>query len=102
MIELASVHARAGRFELRDVSLSIPRGAWAVLLGAAGAGKTTLLEVAAGVRSISTGRVLLRGEDATRQPPEQRRVGMVYQHAFLFPHLSVRENITYGATHDQA
>ena len=96
MIALERVSARAGRFELRDVSFSVASGMWAVLLGPAGAGKTTLLETIAGVRAAS-GRVTLRGTDATALPPEARHLGMVYQHAFLFPHLSVRRNIAYGA-----
>ena len=77
----------------------MPPGAWAILLGPAGSGKTTLLETVAGVRDASAGRVLLRGEDATTLQPERRRVGIVYQHGFLFPHLTVSENIGYG-THD--
>jgi molybdate transport system ATP-binding protein len=67
------------------------------VLGPAGAGKTTLLETIAGVRRVSLGSVLLRGEDVTRVPAELRGVGMVYQHAYLFPHLRVAENIAYGA-----
>ncbi len=96
MIEVQKVSARAGRFSLSNVSFVVERGNWAVLLGPAGAGKTTLLETIAGVRDAS-GRVLLRGKDVSSLPPEQREVGMVYQHALLFPHLSVRQNIAYGA-----
>ena len=102
MIRLESLHARAGQFELKNISVTIERGAWAVLLGAAGSGKTTLLETIAGVRSATAGRVFLRDSDVTAQPPELRRLGMVYQHAFLFPHLSVLENIAYGADPDAA
>jgi molybdopterin-binding protein len=50
------------------------------------------------VRAATTGRVSLRGADVTTLPPERRGVGIVYQHAFLFPHLSVEENVAYGAT----
>jgi molybdopterin-binding protein len=68
------------------------------VLGPAGSGKTTLLETIAGVRRATAGRVSLRGVDVTREPPEWRGVGIVYQHAFLFPHLDVRRNVAYGAT----
>ena len=97
MIEVDALRARAGAFVLHDVSFSLPRGAWGIVLGSAGAGKTTLLETIAGVRTAESGRVVLRGDDVTRLPPEHRRVGIVYQHAFLFPHLSVRDNVRYGA-----
>jgi molybdopterin-binding protein len=97
MIQVEALHARAGAFDLRDVSFTLPRGAWGIVLGAAGSGKTTLLETIAGVRRAAAGRVLLRGADVTAVPPEHRRVGIVYQHAMLFPHLSVEENVRYGA-----
>ena len=97
MIQADALGARAGTFALRDVSFTLPRGAWGIVLGSAGAGKTTLLETIAGVRRPVAGRVLLRGVDATGVPPEARGVGMVYQHAFLFPHLTVEQNVSYGA-----
>ena len=97
MIVLEHLCARSGAFKLHDVSASVPRGAWGIVLGAAGSGKTTLLETIAGVRSSTSGRVILRGDDATAMPPERRGVGIVYQHGYLFPHLSVEQNIAYGA-----
>ena len=97
MIELRGVTARAGVFTLCDISFTVPQGSYGIVIGAAGAGKTTLLETIAGVVPVRQGAVLLGGEDVTRWPPEQRRLSLVYQHAFLFPHLTVRENIAYGA-----
>ncbi len=97
MIQADALAARAGAFLLRDVSFTLPRGGWGIVLGAAGTGKTTLLETIAGVRRATAGRVLLRGADATVVPPEARGVGIVYQHAFLFPHLTVAQNVGYGA-----
>ena len=67
------------------------------MIGPAGSGKTTLLETIAGVVPAQSGRILLGGHDLTSAPPESRRLGIVYQHAYLFPHLTVRENIAYGA-----
>jgi molybdate/tungstate transport system ATP-binding protein len=100
MIELVAVSARAGSFMLHDVNLVVPTRAWGIVLGPAGSGKTTLLETIAGVRSTTQGRILLHGADATTLPPERRGVGLVHQHAWLFPHLSVEQNIGYG-TADQ-
>lgn len=97
MIEVVGLGARAGHFALRDITFTVPTGAWGIVLGPAGAGKTTLLETVAGIRKVGTGTVALRGIDVTHHAPELRRIGMVYQHAYLFPHLSVDENIAYGA-----
>ncbi|MEP6999467.1 MAG: ABC transporter ATP-binding protein, partial [bacterium] len=97
MIALEQLSARAGSFELRDITVSLPSGAWGIVLGAAGSGKTTLLETIAGVRPATHGRVMLRGDDATALAPERRGVGIVYQHGYLFPHLTVGQNIAYGA-----
>jgi len=96
VIALEKLGARAGNFTLQDVSVTLPTGAWGIVLGPAGSGKTTLLETIAGIRAATAGRVSLRGADVTSSSPEARRVGMVYQHGYLFPHLTVEENIAYG------
>ena len=96
MIEVEALAARAGAFALRDVTFSLPHGAWGIVLGSAGSGKTTLLETIAGVRPAASGRVRLRGADVTQTAPERRGVGIVYQHALLFPHLTVEQNVCYG------
>jgi molybdate transport system ATP-binding protein len=96
MIEARALSARAGAFALCDVSFVLPRGSWGIVLGPAGAGKTTLLETIAGVRRASAGQVLLRAADVTRVAAEHRGLGIVYQHGYLFPHLSVEANVRYG------
>jgi molybdopterin-binding protein len=98
MIGVESLSARLGDFSLEDVSFAVPAGAYGVVIGPAGAGKTTLLEAIAGLVPITSGVVRLRGVDVTRVAPERRGVGLVYQHAYLFPHLTVRENVRYGAS----
>src|SRR5918999_6204806 len=97
MIEVSGLHTRVGSFALTDVSFAIPRGGYGVVIGPAGSGKTTLLETIAGVVPARAGTVRLGRLDVTRLPPEQRRLSMVYQHAYLFPHLSVDANVAYGA-----
>jgi molybdate/tungstate transport system ATP-binding protein len=97
VIRLDGVTARKGRFELRDVSFALDPGTYGVVIGPAGSGKTTLLEVVAGLLAPERGALSLDGSDARAVPPEERGVGLVYQHAFLFPHLTVRENVSYGA-----
>jgi molybdate transport system ATP-binding protein len=66
------------------------------IFGPSGAGKTSTLELIAGLRVPEGGRILLDGRDVTKLPPRLRRVGYVPQDDALFPHLSVRRNITYG------
>jgi molybdate/tungstate transport system ATP-binding protein len=97
VIEARGVHARVGTFEIRDVSFIVPRGKYGVVIGPAGSGKTTLLETIAGIRPMRAGGIHLDGHDVRGVPPEARRVGFVYQHGYLFPHLSVEQNIAYGA-----
>jgi len=96
MIRLEGLTVRAGEFTLHDVSLDVPEGGYALVIGPTGAGKTTLLEAVAGHVPLLGGRVHVHGRDVTGLPPETRGVGFVYQHYHLFPHLSVGENIGYG------
>jgi molybdopterin-binding protein len=97
MIAVHDLTARLADFTLDGVSFTIPAGEYGVVIGPAGAGKTTLLESIAGLIPIDAGIVRLGGVDVTRLGPEQREVGLVYQHGYLFPHLTVRENVAYGA-----
>ena len=78
------------------VSLGIQRGEILALLGPSGSGKTTLLRMLAGFERPDGGRVSIEGEDVTAVPPARRRVGMVFQHYALFPHLDVGENVAFG------
>ncbi|HEX2716823.1 MAG TPA: ATP-binding cassette domain-containing protein [Gemmatimonadaceae bacterium] len=97
MIRVRALHAGAGDFMLRYVSLDVDEGEYAVVLGAAGAGKTTLLEAIAGIRRATGGTIAIGGRDITWHPPETRGVAMVYQHDYLFPHLDAGANVAYGA-----
>lgn len=68
-----------------------------MVIGPAGSGKTTLLETIAGILPQRAGTLRLMGRDMTGVPPERRGIGFVYQRGYLFPHLSVEENVGYGA-----
>ena len=98
MIDARGLSARVGSFRLDSVTFAVPKGAYGVVIGPAGSGKTTLLETIAGITPQTGGTLHLDGRLATALPPEQRGLGLVYQHGFLFPHLSVEQNIAYGAT----
>jgi molybdate/tungstate transport system ATP-binding protein len=97
VIEAIGLSATMGGFTLDDVSFVVPTGAYGVVIGPAGSGKTTLLETIAGITPRRGGTLRLGGADASSTPPERRGIGLVYQHGYLFPHLSVEENIAYGA-----
>ena len=81
-----------------DISFSIPKGSLVTLLGPSGCGKTTTLRMIAGLESVTAGRILLNGEDVTRQSAIERNVSMVFQSYALFPHMTVLENVAYGLT----
>ncbi|MDZ7629993.1 MAG: ATP-binding cassette domain-containing protein [Gemmatimonadaceae bacterium] len=97
MIQLTDLTVRVPGFALERVTFTIPAGGVGIVTGPTGAGKTTLLEAIAGVRAAQDGAIVLAGVNVSRQPPEQRDVGLVYQQGWLFPHLSVRDNVAYGA-----
>jgi spermidine/putrescine transport system ATP-binding protein len=88
--------AYGGQGAVNDVSLGIGEGEFFSLLGPSGCGKTTSLRMIAGFVEPDAGRVLLRGEDVTRVPPNKRPVNMVFQQYALFPHMSVYDNVAFG------
>ncbi len=78
-----------------SVNLSIEAGEFFTLLGPSGSGKTTCLRLIGGFTLPSAGRVLIGGQDMSRQPPYARPVNTVFQDYALFPHMSVRANVAY-------
>jgi molybdate transport system ATP-binding protein len=92
-------------FDLQ-IAATLPDGGLTALFGPSGAGKTTLLRLLAGLDHPDAGRIVVNGEtwfDGRRaMPPQQRRVGMVFQDYALFPHLSVQQNVAFGAARGDA
>lgn len=86
----------------KDISFSLKKGEIGCLLGPSGCGKTTLLRIVAGFEGIDSGKVVIGGREvATPQKssaPEKRCIGMVFQDYALFPHLSVWDNVCFGAS----
>ncbi len=100
-LALAGIAVRYGRRPVVEhFSLSLPRGTVGCLLGPSGCGKTSVLRAIAGFEPLSAGEVRLDGQlvSSPRQqlPPEQRRIGMVFQDHALFPHLTVAANVGFG------
>lgn len=88
--------ARDSDFVL-EVEASIPLDGVTVIAGPSGGGKTTLLRALAGLEPAQRAEVRFRGQDWGGTPPEARRIGFVFQTPALFPHLTVRQNLRYGA-----
>ncbi len=102
-LEVSQLQVRyAGRAQaaVRGVSLGLAAGEIGVLIGPSGCGKTTLLRAVAGLEPVAGGEIRLSGTvvgSAGRSlPPEERRIGMVFQDYALFPHLSVGRNVAFG------
>ena len=101
LLEISGVqHAYNGRRVLDDFSLTLARGQIGCVLGPSGCGKTTALRCIAGFENVAAGRIAVNGKEVSRPgrsvPPEERRVGMVFQDYALFPHLTVAANVGFG------
>ncbi len=97
LLEIRDVAKRFGAREvLKKISLEIASGEFLTLLGESGSGKTTLLRLIAGFEQPSSGELWMSGERLDTLPPYKRRVNTVFQNYALFPHLTVRENVSYG------
>jgi spermidine/putrescine ABC transporter ATP-binding subunit len=97
LLDIEKVSKRFGAVSaVDDVSLEIRENEFFALLGPSGCGKTTLLRVLAGFETPSQGRILLDGRDIARTPPNKRPVNLMFQSYALFPHMSVRANVSYG------
>jgi molybdate transport system ATP-binding protein len=85
-----------------DVAFTLPKPGVTALFGASGAGKTTIVNAIAGTFRPQNGRIVVAGRTVLDTsagifvPPQQRRAGMVFQDARLFPHMSVRDNLLFG------
>ncbi|RBY92174.1 ABC transporter ATP-binding protein [Blastococcus sp. TBT05-19] len=95
----ASIAVRRGTLDL-ELDVEVADGEVLAVLGPNGAGKSTLLRVLAGLLPPDAGSVVVDGAtwdgDGTSLPPHSRSLGMVFQDALLFPHLSVADNVAFG------
>lgn len=96
-IELTNIKKAYGEtVVIPKMSFSIEDGERLVLLGPSGCGKSTLLRMIAGFESIQEGKLEISGVDVSDVPPGERDVAMVFQNYALYPHMTVKDNITYG------
>jgi putative spermidine/putrescine transport system ATP-binding protein len=86
----------AGHRALSGVSLTMRPGEFIALLGPSGCGKTTVLRALSGLELVTSGRILIDGEDVANTPVNKRDIGMVFQSYSLFPHMTVLQNVEFG------
>ncbi|WP_207591601.1 sn-glycerol-3-phosphate ABC transporter ATP-binding protein UgpC [Halomontanus rarus] len=79
-----------------DFNLTIESGEFLTLVGPSGSGKSTLLRMVAGLEDVTEGTIAIGGETVNKLPPRNRDIAMVFQSYALYPHLSVRENMSFG------
>ena len=101
VVEVSAIHHRYDNHPvLHGVSFTLAQGTIGCLLGPSGCGKTTVLRCVAGFEPIGGGEIRINGATVSTphstQPPEKRRIGIVFQDYALFPHLTVERNIAFG------
>src|SRR5436305_9661525 len=81
---------------MRDIDLDVADGEFVVLVGASGCGKSTLLRMIAGLESITAGDIFIGGRRVNDLEPRERDIAMVFQSYALYPHLDVRDNMSFS------
>src|SRR5262249_7026416 len=96
MIAIDNLSLQAGTFALEGLSLFVPQGQYAVLMGKTGSGKSTWLEAICGLNPIRGGVIRLLGQDVTALKPADRGIGYVPQDLALFPTMTVRSHLAFA------
>jgi multiple sugar transport system ATP-binding protein len=95
-IELRDVEKRFGEvYAVKPMNLTIEDGEFVTLLGPSGCGKTTTLRMISGLESVTTGSIWLNQRNVTWRRPSDRDIAFVFQFYALYPHISVRDNISF-------
>jgi multiple sugar transport system ATP-binding protein len=96
-VTVAAVHKWFGATHvIRGVDVTIADGEFCVLVGPSGCGKSTLLRMIAGLEEITEGTVSIGGTVVNRVPPKERDIAMVFQNYALYPHMTVRDNMSFA------
>lgn len=98
MVELESVSKCfiQDKYVIKDCSMKIYEGEFLTILGPSGCGKTTVLRMISGLEKVSSGKIVVDGEDVTDVDAAKRPVNTVFQNFALFPHMTIRDNVGYG------
>lgn len=95
MLRVDELEIRVPGFQLGPLTFEVKAGEYFVLLGPSGSGKTMLMEWMAGFHRADQGRLHVGEVESSDLSPQQRGLAIVYQDAALFPHMSVRDNLSY-------
>src|SRR5664279_1128883 len=96
-VRIVAVHKRFGSTQvIRGVDIEIDDGEFCVLVGPSGCGKSTLLRMIAGLEEISDGEVSIGEKVVNRMAPKERDIAMVFQNYALYPHMTVRDNMSFA------
>jgi multiple sugar transport system ATP-binding protein len=96
-VNITAVHKRFGSTHvIRGVDIAIPDGEFCVLVGPSGCGKSTLLRMIAGLEEITDGEIAIGGKVVNRVQPKERDIAMVFQNYALYPHMTVRDNMSFA------
>ena len=96
-LSLRNIHKSFGSVEvLTDINLEVDEGEFVIFVGPSGCGKSTLLRIIAGLEDATSGDVLIGDERVNALPPSDRGIAMVFQTYALYPHLTVRKNMSLG------
>lgn len=98
MISVENLSVHLGNFSLSGISFEVPTGDYGILMGRTGSGKTTILEILCGLRTMTSGTVRLMGRDVSRLKAAERGIGYVPQDCALFPHMTVRQHLSFALT----
>jgi multiple sugar transport system ATP-binding protein len=93
---LTKIYDRLHEPAVKDVSLQIGDGEFMVLLGPSGCGKTTTLRMIAGLEAITSGTLSIDDQVVNRVAAKDRNIAMVFQSYALYPHMSVKDNLSFG------
>jgi len=96
LLSLDKISKHYEDFSLKEVSFTVQKGDYFILLGRSGAGKSMVLETIAGLITPDSGSIRMDGRDITRDKIQTREIGLVFQDHAIFPHMKVRENLAYA------
>src|SRR5512144_884165 len=98
-VGITAVHKWFGSTQvIRGVDIAIDDGEFCVLVGPSGCGKSTLLRMIAGLEEITEGEIAIGGKVVNRVQPKERDIAMVFQNYALYPHMTVRDNMSFALT----